>query len=126
MLVPPASQIPIFVALSAAFFRAVSEPGSALRDEAFLTLPSLALPDPTMVLPIGLGLVSLATIETSKWFVTEERARRSAERKRRDDIQRAQGKVVVQPLKYTRSILRGLSVGRILLAAMAPGVSPCR
>jgi mitochondrial inner membrane protein COX18 len=120
MLVPPISQIPIFVLLSATFLHAANEPGSVLRNEAFLTLNSLAHPDPTVALPIALGLISIASIETSTWFTSEEHSRRFAAVRRRE---RAHGKMVIQPMKYVRSILRGLSVGRIILASMAPGVS---
>ncbi|KAF8525318.1 60Kd inner membrane protein-domain-containing protein [Gautieria morchelliformis] len=121
MLVPPISQIPIFVLLSATFLHAANEPGSVLRNEEFLTLNSLAHPDPTVVLPIALGLISLASIETSGWFTSEEQSRRFAEVRRREQTRRAHGKIVIQPMKYVRSILRGLSVGRIILASMAPG-----
>ncbi|KAF8592443.1 hypothetical protein K439DRAFT_1643585 [Ramaria rubella] len=121
MTVTPLAQIPVFVILSATFLQAAHEPGSVLRNESFLTLQSLAHPDPTVTLPIVLGLVSLATIETSKWFATGERQRRFIEKNRRDKARKAQGNIVIQPMKYMKSILRGLSVGRIVLAAMAPG-----
>lgn len=123
MLGPPVAQIPVFMLLSAIFLHAANEPGSVLRNEAFFTLQSLAHPDPTVTLPIILGLVSLASIETSKWFISEEQSRRFAEIRRREHARRASGKIVIQPMKYAKSISRGLSVGRIVLAAIAPGVS---
>lgn len=123
MLVPSVPQIPIFMLFTATFFHAANEPGSVLRNEAFFTLRSLAHPDPTVTLPILIGLVSFASIETSQWFTTAEQSRRYALIKSREQAQKADGKIVIQPMKYTRSIMRGLSVGRIILAATTPGVS---
>lgn len=120
MLVPSVSQIPVFMLLSATLFHAANEPGSVLRNEEFLTLRSLAHPDPTIALPIALGMISLASIETSKWFTTAEQSKKFAEVTM---THRAHGKTVIQPMKYTKSVLRILSVCRIVLAAMVPGVS---
>jgi mitochondrial inner membrane protein COX18 len=120
MLVPLVSQIPIFMLFSATLLHAANEPGSVLRNEEFLTLRSLAHSDPTVALPIALGLISFASIETSKWFTTAEQSRKFVEMRK---TQSAHGKNLLQPMKYTKGIVRTLSVGRIVLAAMAPGVS---
>jgi inner membrane protein COX18 len=85
----------------------------------------LAHPDPTIALPVPvvIGLISLATIETSQWFVTEERAIRLRKTSFRNEVQRDQGKIITNPRWHIKGIMSGLSVGRIILAAMMPGVS---
>jgi mitochondrial inner membrane protein COX18 len=121
MLIPPLTQLPVFVGTSM-FLSRLSQPPSAFDAEAFLTLTSLAHPDPTATLPIALGVITLANVESSRWFVsTEARVREEKERKRVDE-QRAQGRIVLEPRKIVQSGLRLLSVGRILIGAVVPGV----
>ncbi|KAF8528940.1 60Kd inner membrane protein-domain-containing protein [Hysterangium stoloniferum] len=121
MVVPPITQIPVFVVLSATFLQLANAPGTVLRDEAVLTLQSLAHPDPTVALPVILGLISLATVETSQWFVTQEKVRRLRETRLRNEAQLSQGKSIIDPRRHIKGIMSGLSVGRIILAATMPG-----
>jgi inner membrane protein COX18 len=111
------------VVLSATFLWVANAPGSVLHDEAILTLQSLAYPDLTVALPVIIGLISLATIETSQWLVTEERAIRLRKTSFRNEVQWDQGKIIINPCRHIKGIMSGLSVGRIILAAMMPGVS---
>ncbi|KAI0251285.1 60Kd inner membrane protein-domain-containing protein [Lactifluus subvellereus] len=120
MLVPPLTQLPLFVG-SSMFLSRLSQPPTAFDSESFLTLTSLAHADPTATLPIALGMVTLANVESSRWFV-------SAVAKERDELEqkqiaekRAQGHVVLEPRKIVQSGLRLLSVGRILVGAVVPG-----
>jgi len=53
--------------------------------------------------------------------MTEDRARKLAEAEQKQE-QQSTGKIVVNPLKHIKSIMRGLSVARILIAATLPGV----
>ena len=74
------------------------------------------------VLPIALGMITLANVESSRWFVSAAvREREDAEEKRVAE-QRAQGRIVLEPRKIVQSGLRFLSVGRILIGAVVPGV----
>jgi hypothetical protein len=122
MLIPPLTQLPVFVGSSMFLARLSQAPNSAFDSEAFLTLTSLAHPDPTAALPIALGMITLANVESSRWFVSAVvREREDAERERVAE-QRAQGRIVLEPRKIVQSGLRLLSVGRILIGAVVPGV----
>jgi inner membrane protein COX18 len=121
MLIPPLTQLPVFVG-SSMFLSRLSQPPTAFDSEAFLTLTSLAHPDPTVALPIALGVITLANVESSRWFISAAaREREEAEQKRVAE-QRAQGRIVLEPRKIVQSGLRLLSVGRILISAVVPGV----
>ncbi|KAH9966066.1 60Kd inner membrane protein-domain-containing protein [Russula dissimulans] len=121
MLVPPLTQLPLFVGSSMLLSR-LSRPPSAFDVESFLTLTSLSHADPTAALPIALGVITLANVESSRWFVSAEvREREEEERRRRVAEQRAQGKIVLEPHRIMQSALRLLSVGRILIGAVVPG-----
>ena len=94
--------------------------------ESFATLSTLAHPDPTMTLPILLGILTMANVESSSWVMT------AAERERTRQIQEVNDKKsaelgnkarIIQPQKIVKTTLRFLSVVRIIVAAMTPGVS---
>ena len=123
---PAVTQLPLFVFGTASLSALTSRP-SPLSDESFLTLTSLAHPDPTGVLPVILGLVTLANVETANWFIGSERALRNAQleeqRKKADDALLKEGKVVrVRAKDAVQGSLRILSVARILLGTMVDGV----
>ncbi|EMD40772.1 hypothetical protein CERSUDRAFT_91514 [Gelatoporia subvermispora B] len=119
-IVPPLTQIPLFIGFSAVLNRVAQAP-SVLDSESVFTLTSLAHSDPTATLPIILGLVTLANVETARWFInagTLERERKVAEWAA---ARRSKGENVVEPKKIIQSSLRVLSVLRILIAAVVPG-----
>jgi len=121
MLIPPLTQLPVFVGSSMFLGRLSQQPNCAFDSEAFLTLTSLAHPDPTVVLPIALGMITLANVESSRWFISAAvREREDAEQKRIAE-QWAQGRPLLEPHKIVQSSLRLLSVGRILIGAVVPG-----
>ena len=96
--------------------------GTVLDGEAFLTLTSLAHADGTATLPIVLGLVTLANVESARWFAGAD----ALERERRVAAwtaeRRARGEQVLEPRRIYQTALRVMAVGRILIAAMVPGV----
>ncbi|KAJ7283551.1 60Kd inner membrane protein-domain-containing protein [Mycena rebaudengoi] len=121
ILVSPATQLPVFVLMSMMFNRLARDP-TPFDSEAFLTLTSLSQPDPTWTLPIILGMVTMANVESSNWLMTAVQR----DRMRRLQEQQAQklaaaGKPDIQPKNIIKSALNGLSVVRILLAAVSPG-----
>ncbi|KAI0320673.1 60Kd inner membrane protein-domain-containing protein [Amylostereum chailletii] len=120
MLIPPVTQLPLFVVTSMMFTRAAQAP-TPLDSESFLTLTSLAHADPTVTLPIVLGILTLANVESSNWFVTEAGRAREALERANVAAKRAEGKMVLEPRKILQSGMRMLSVGRILIGAMVPG-----
>ena len=93
-----------------------------LDSETFLTLTSLVNPDPTAVIPVLIGMITFANVESSKWFISDGQKSREAKAEKLNAERRAQGHVVVEPKKIVQNALRFMSVGRILIAAMVPGV----
>lgn len=79
--------------------------------------------DRTNILPIILGYLTLANVESSNWFMTKTNRHRKAiadarfeKAVRADEIRFEWGRVV-------KSALRFASVGRIVIASLVPGVS---
>ena len=124
MLIPPITQLPIFVGTSMMLSH-TAQPPTVFDSESFLTLTSLAHADPTATLPIALGLITLANVESSHWFVDAATRERRAEQEKANAEKKAQGQIVLEPQKIVQSALRVLSVGRILVGLVVPGVSGC-
>jgi inner membrane protein COX18 len=114
-------QAPPYIAFSMILSRAAADPLTPFRSESFLTLTSLAHPDPTMTLPIVLGIISMANVDTKSWWMTAaEQDREKKFHQWKAEKAERKGKPYVQsPLK---SVLRGLSIARIGLAMLVPGV----
>jgi inner membrane protein COX18 len=124
MLIPPLTQLPLFVG-SSMFLSRLSQPPTVFDSESFLTLTSLSHADPTAALPIALGLITLMNVESSssiRWFASAEAREREELEEKRTAEKRAQGDIVLRPQKIVQSALRLLSVGRILIGALVPGV----
>ncbi|KAH9062819.1 60Kd inner membrane protein-domain-containing protein [Lactarius vividus] len=120
MLVPPLTQLPLFVGSSMLLSR-LSQPPTVFDSESFLTLTSLSHADPTAALPIALGIITLANVESSRWFISKEAKERDELEQKRVAEKRAQGHMVLEPRKIVQSGLRILSVGRILIGSVVPG-----
>ncbi|PFH52805.1 hypothetical protein AMATHDRAFT_1848 [Amanita thiersii Skay4041] len=123
IVLPPLSQLPIFIITTIALGRLSTDP-TPFDSESFLTLSNLAHPDPTMTLPILLGLITMANVESSNWVMTaaeRERARRIEELNEKRRMEQGGKARVIQPQKIIKSTLRFLSVARIIVAAMTPG-----
>lgn len=122
MLIPPVTQLPLFIGLSMVFGRA-SVPPTVLDSEAFFTLTSLSHADPTVTLPIILGVITFANVDASRWFMTPQARIREQQVAEWTAKRRAAGETVVEPKRIFQSTLRIAAVGRILFAALVPGVS---
>lgn len=121
IIAPPLSQLPFFVITTVALGRLSLDP-TPFDSESFLTLTTLAHPDPTLTLPIILGILTMANVESSNWVMN------AAEREREQQIEEKHakriadgGKPHIQPKKVLKTVLRILSVGRIILASITPG-----
>ncbi|KAF8076492.1 60Kd inner membrane protein-domain-containing protein [Lyophyllum atratum] len=121
IIIPPLTQLPVFIIGTIIFGRLALDP-TPFDSESFLTLSTLAHPDPTMTLPIVLGIVTMANVESSNWVMN------AAERERERQIEERNAKAVaegakpqIRPKTLIKSGLRALSIGRIILAAIAPG-----
>lgn len=119
---PIVTQLPLFVGTSMMLSRASAMP-TVLDSESFFTLTSLAHADSTMTLPILLGVITLANAESARWFVSAEVLEREQKVEKWTAERRARGEQILEPRKIYQTSLRILSVGRILIAAMVPGVS---
>lgn len=124
MLIPPLTQLPLFVGMSMMLSHVSTRP-TVLESESFLTLTSLVNGDPTLTLPIVLGVVTFANVDASRWFMTPEAIAREQRVAEHNAKKRAAGESVYEPRKIFQNTLRLASVGRILIAALVPGVSRC-
>ncbi|TFY58031.1 hypothetical protein EVG20_g8310 [Dentipellis fragilis] len=120
MLIPPVTQLPVFAGTSIMLSN-ISQPPTVFDSESFLTLTSLSHADPTATLPIVLGLITLANVESSRWFMSSAGLAREQQEEKRVTAKRAQGHLVIEPKKIVQFGLRTLSVGRILIGAVVPG-----
>ncbi|OCH92940.1 hypothetical protein OBBRIDRAFT_790799 [Obba rivulosa] len=120
MILPPLTQLPLFVGSTIVLSKVAQAP-TVLDFESFFTITSLAHPDPTATLPIILGLVTLANVETARWFIGAGALEREKKVAEWTAARRAKGENVIEPKKFIQASLRGLSVARILVAAMVPG-----
>jgi len=103
------------------FLSRLSQPPTVFDSESFLTLTSLSHAEPTATLPIVLGIMTLANVESSRWFISEAAKEKEEVEQKRVAEKRAQGLVVLEPRKIVQSGLRILSVGRILIGSVVPG-----
>ncbi|CAK5275620.1 unnamed protein product [Mycena citricolor] len=120
MAVSPLSQLPVFVVMSIMFNRLAQDP-TPFDSEAFFTLTTLNHPDQTWTLPIILGMVTMANVESNNWLMSayqRERLRKAEEHRQK---LAASGQMTIRPQRVVKSVLNVLSVARILLAAISPG-----
>ncbi|RDX55563.1 hypothetical protein OH76DRAFT_1317916, partial [Lentinus brumalis] len=120
ILMPIVTQIPLFVGTTMVLSRVSAAP-TVLDSESFFTLTSLAHADSTATLPILLGVITLANVESARWFVNAEVLEREQKVAKWTAERREKGEQILEPRKIYQTALRMLSVGRILLAAMVPG-----
>ncbi|KAF9268070.1 hypothetical protein L218DRAFT_954458 [Marasmius fiardii PR-910] len=122
MAAPPLAQMPVFVVMTVMFARLSVDPTSSFDSESFLTLTTLNHPDPTMTLPVVLGLLSMANVDSASWAFNsyEVQLQRDLEEKKKR-LAAEQGARHIEPKKIVRSTMRVLSVARIGLGAIAPG-----
>jgi inner membrane protein COX18 len=111
MIIPPLSQLPVFMGFTILLNRLSTDP-TPFDSESFLTLTSLAHSDPTMALPLALGFLTMLNVESRNWFMN------AAERERQQALE---GQPHISNL--IKPVLRGLSIVRIVVAALTPGVS---
>lgn len=122
IIIPPIVQLPFFVGFTVVLSRLSIDP-TPFDSESFFTLSTLAHPDPTMTLPVILGFLTMANVESGNWVMNaaeREQARRADQEERKRVLEG--GKPRIHLGKIFKASLRGLSIVRIIIAAMAPGV----
>jgi mitochondrial inner membrane protein COX18 len=119
IVIPALAQLPVFVGFTVVLSRLSIDP-TPFDSESFFTLSTLAHPDPTMALPVILGFLTMANVESGNWVLNaaEREQIRKADQKRVSEG----GKSRLHPGKILKTFLRGLSIVRIIIAAMTPGV----
>jgi inner membrane protein COX18 len=122
IIIPPLSQLPVFVGFTIVLSRLSVDP-TPFDSESFLTLTSLMHPDPTMTLPVVLGFLTMANVESGNWVMN------AAEREQQHKVAERESKRIAEggnprlhPGKVLKTLLRGLSIVRIIIAAITPGV----
>ncbi|KAJ7068366.1 60Kd inner membrane protein-domain-containing protein [Mycena amicta] len=121
ILASPVSQLPVFVLMSMVFNRLAADP-TPLDSEAFFTLTTLNHPDATWTLPIMLGMITMANVESNNWLMSAVQRDRARKMEEHREKQIAAGqRSPVQLHKIVKSSLNMLSVVRIIIAAFSPG-----
>ncbi|KAF5387706.1 hypothetical protein D9615_000491 [Tricholomella constricta] len=121
IIIPPLAQLPVFIIGTIMLGRLSLDP-TPFDSESFLTLSTLAHPDPTMTLPIVLGIITMANVESSNWVMNAAERERERQIEERNAQAIAEGaKPQVRPRTLIKSGLRILSIGRIIIAAITPG-----
>lgn len=103
------------------FNRAAERP-TPLDSEAFWNLTNLIHPDPTHVLPVAIGLLTMALTDSTRWFLPP---RRLAELDHADMLRAERARRSLLKLNWSataRSASRCWAVARIPIAMLAPGV----
>lgn len=119
MILPAVVQLSVFLPSSWFLAHLATDPFSAFDSESFLSLTRLSSEDESLGFPIALGLVTMANVESSTWFMTadEREALRVQEAKRQE-----QGVFTLPVGKIIRFALRSVSVVRIVIASQVSGV----
>ncbi|KAF9076740.1 60Kd inner membrane protein-domain-containing protein [Rhodocollybia butyracea] len=123
---PFVTQAPLFMAMTICFARLAADPTSPFDSESFLTLTTLNHPDVTFTLPVILGLVTMANVESSHWILNpaEKEALKASEKNMAETVEKSGNKWLTMRFKLRSNMkdsMRIMSVFRIGLASIAPG-----
>ena len=121
-LLPLVTQLPVFFGSTVVFSRLCQSP-TPFDMESFLTLSNLSHVDPTTTLPIVLGFITLANVESSQWFMTASQREKKAAADAKFKKDAEAGVLKFEWSRTVKPALRFASVGRVILASMVPGVS---
>jgi len=119
-ILPVVTQLPLFFCGSVVLSHLSRSPTS-FDLESFLTLTSLSHVDPTTTLPIVLGLITLANVDSSSWFLTKAQRHRKAIADAKFEKSVEAGEISFEWGRLIKSGLRFASVVRIFIASMVPG-----
>lgn len=119
---PPLSQMAVFFPMSIFFGGVAADPFSGFDAESFMTLTSLSRPDETLTIPILVGLITMANVESSTWFMTAAEKQAVAQREQRRKDAASKGVHHIAPANGIKQALRAVSVLRIVFAAQVSGV----
>ncbi|KAF9055410.1 hypothetical protein BDZ89DRAFT_938575 [Hymenopellis radicata] len=117
-ILPAVVQLAVFLPSSWFLAHLATDPFSSFDSESFMSLTRLSSEDESLGFPIALGLVTMANVESSTWFMTadEREALRVQEAKRQE-----KGEFTLPVGKVIKFALRGVSVVRIIIASQVSG-----
>jgi inner membrane protein COX18 len=90
--------------------------------ESFLSLKSLTTPDPLFALPTILGIITLANVESYKWFQTDVQRDQEQKQLALAKERRAKGEIVLPWRNILRTGMRLATPVRMIIAGIMPGV----
>jgi inner membrane protein COX18 len=93
-----------------------------LDSESFLSISSLAHPDPLFAFPILIGIITMANVESSVWFRRDILNEREKKYNERVEERRKKGEKLVTIPSWT-NLMRYGSLARIIISLPMPGVS---
>lgn len=120
-ILPVVTQLPLFFCGSVVLSHLSGSP-TPFDSESFLTLTSLSHVDPTTTLPIVLGLITLANVDSSSWFMTKAQRHRKSIADAKFEKSVEAGEISFGWERLIKPGLRFASIVRILIASMVPGV----
>ncbi|KAJ3882916.1 60Kd inner membrane protein-domain-containing protein [Lentinula edodes] len=125
-LIPVMAQAPLFIVMTMVFARLAADPTSPFDSESFLTLSTLNHPDPTFTMPVVVGLLTMANVESSHWVLNpaEKEALKEKEKKMKETVAKSGDRLSMVKFNLQSNLkdsMRVLSILRIGLASIAPG-----
>jgi mitochondrial inner membrane protein COX18 len=120
MFIAIVPQIPVFVTLSSLFMQLSTLP-TPFDSESFLSISSLAHPDPLSVFPAVIGIITLANVESSVWFRRDVLDQREKRHEKKVEERRNKGERLITLPSWT-NLMRYGSLARIVVSLPMPGV----
>lgn len=111
----------LFIPSSYLLTQCALDPFSGFDSESFMSLTTLAHPDESLAFPIALGLITLANVESSTWFMSNKERETLRVNEEKAKVEAAKGIRTIKPAHYIKSGLRFISVARIVIASQVSG-----
>jgi len=126
LLIPVALNLATFIPMSLTML-AIAMPPTPLDSEAFLTLTALTHPDPSNILPVVIGIMNFANVDSHRWLMPpvrreEVRQREEAAASAAAAAGKPENRLQIKPAAMWGFGMRFLSVARIVFAMYMPGV----
>lgn len=121
VVIPAVMHLAVFVPMTV-LFGAAAMPPTPLDSEGFWTITTLTHPDQSNVLPIALGLLTIATTDSSRWFISSERLHELKERDQRNLEKSRKSTLKFNVGSFFMNFARLSSIARVVLGMVVPGV----
>jgi mitochondrial inner membrane protein COX18 len=130
VVLPAAVQLATFIPMTYLFLYTAMPP-TPLDSESFLHLTTLTHYDPSNILPVAIGILNMANVDSHRWMLQPTRFKEQrqveqnvvqAQLSRGGPSQKAKYELKFRPSGIMASAARCLSVLRIIVAMQMPGV----